>query len=153
MLHLPLLQYQPKLTFKKDSTPKQVLCLIRKKYIVLTPEEVVRQLLLHHLIEDLGYPKNKIRVELGVEVNGMMKRCDILVYNEAFEPVLLVECKSAKVAISSSVFEQIAMYNMTLKVPYLLLSNGVEAYCAAIWYERNDFEFLSEVPKYSEAKS
>lgn len=151
MLQINLLQYQSKFTFKKDTKPKQVFCIIRKKYIVLTPEEVVRQLLLHYLIEDLGYPKNKIRVELGVEVNGMMKRCDILVYNKAFEPLLLVECKSAKVPISSSVFEQIAMYNMTLKVPYLLLSNGVEAYCAAIWYERNDFEFLTEVPRYDGA--
>lgn len=148
MLHLNLLEHQSQLKFKKVENTKQVYCVIRKKYLVATPEELVRQLLLHHLLINLNYPQTKIRVEMGVEVNGMMKRCDILVYDKDFQPFLLVECKSAKVPISSSVFEQIAMYNMTLKVPYLLLSNGVEAYCANIQYEQRSFEFLDKIPNF-----
>ncbi len=80
---------------------------------------------------------------MGLKVNTMSRRCDILIFNRHVEPVLMVECKSAKVSISQSTFEQIAQYNTTLKVPYLLVSNGPVNYCAYIDHHRGSLEFLS----------
>lgn len=148
LLKINLLKYQPKLNIEYKNNQKYIFGLIRKKYLVLTPEEIVRQLILHYLVEEKGYPKNRIRAEMGLEVNTMTKRCDILVFNKALEPVLLVECKSAKVKVDHKVFDQIAQYNMTLKVPYLLVTNGPVNYCSIINQEEKSFEFLEEIPDY-----
>lgn len=148
LLPIDLLQYQNNLEIKYKKTQKYIFDIIRKKHLVLTPEEIVRQLILHYLIEAKGYPKNKIRVEMGLEVNQLHKRCDILVFDAAFNPVLLVECKSAKVKVTQEVFKQIATYNMTLKVPYLLVTNGPQNYCSKIDHAAQQFEFLDAVPDY-----
>lgn len=148
LLKIDLLKYQSKLDIEYTNNQKYIFGLIRKKYLVLTPEEIVRQLILHYLVEEKGYPKNRIRAEMGLEVNTMIKRCDILVFNKALEPVLLVECKSAKIKIDHKVFDQIAQYNMTLKVPYLLVTNGPVNYCSIINQEEKTFEFLDEIPAY-----
>ncbi|CAA6801664.1 MAG: FIG00930567: hypothetical protein [uncultured Aureispira sp.] len=148
LLDINLLQYQSKLDIKYKNAEKYIFDIIRKKYMVLTPEEVVRQLILHYLIEEKGYPKNKIRAEKGLEVNTMAKRYDILVFDQALKPLLLVECKSAKVKIDHKVFDQIAHYNMTLKVPYLLVTNGPVNYCSIINQEEKTFRFLKEIPPY-----
>lgn len=148
LVAINLLKYQTQLDIKYTNAQKYIFGIIRKKYLVLTPEEIVRQLILHYLIEEQGYPKNRIRVEMGLEVNEMTKRCDILVFNKALEPILLVECKSAKVKIDDKVFDQIAQYNMSLKVPYLLVTNGPVNYCSIINREEKTFEFLKEVPHY-----
>lgn len=148
LLSIDLLPYQDRLLLHHDVTGTYLTCLIRKKRLVVTPEEIVRQLLLHCLIEEYGYPQNRIRVEMGLKVNTMSRRCDILVFNRHVEPVFLVECKSAKVKISQRTFEQIAAYNTTLKVPYLLVSNGPVNYCAHIDHQERNFEFLPEVPHY-----
>ncbi|BDS11407.1 type I restriction enzyme HsdR N-terminal domain-containing protein [Aureispira anguillae] len=152
LLNINLLNYQDRLDIKYKNANKYVFDLIRKKYLVLTPEEVVRQLILHYLIEEKSYPKNKIRVEMGLDVNTMSKRCDILVFDADFEPIVLVECKSAKVKVDQKVFEQIARYNMTLKVPYLIVTNGPVNYCSKIDYENKQFQFLEEIPSYNKLK-
>lgn len=152
LLNIDLLKYQAKLDIEYTNGQKYIFGIIRKKYLVLTPEEVVRQLILHYLIEEKGYPKNRIRAEMGLEVNTMTKRCDILIFNKALEPVLLVECKSAKVKVDDKVFRQIAQYNMTLKVPYLLVTNGPVNYCSIINQEEKSFQFLKEIPDYNSIK-
>lgn len=148
LLSIDLLPYQNRLLLHHDATGTQLTCLHRKKRLVATPEEIVRQLLLHHLIEACGYPSNRIRVEMGLKVNTMSRRCDVLIFNRHIEPVLLIECKSAKVPISQRTFEQAAAYNTTLKVPYLMVSNGPTNYCARIDHENKTFEFLSALPTY-----
>ena len=148
LLDINLLKYQSKLKIEYKNAEKYIFDIIRKRYMVLTPEEVVRQLILHYLIEEKGYPKNRIRAEKGLEVNTMAKRYDILVFDKALKPVLLVECKSARVKIDHKVFDQIAQYNMTLKVPYLLVTNGPVNYCSIINQEEKTFEFLKEIPSY-----
>lgn len=152
LLTIDLLKYQSKLDIRYTNAQKYIFDVIRKKHMVLTPEELVRQLIVHYLIEEKEYPKNKIRIEMGLKVNNMGKRCDILVYDEHFKPILLVECKSAKVKVNQSVFEQIGRYNMTLKVPYLLVTNGPVNYCAYIDQEKKDFHFLDDIPTYSSLK-
>lgn len=121
---------------------------IRKKLLVLTPEEFVRQLLLQYLIQKKSYNENRIGVEKKVVFNQMPKRCDVLIYNKNMQPFMLIECKAAEVAISLAAFEQIARYNTPLRVPYLLVTNGLDTYCCKMDYEKESFEFLEEIPDY-----
>lgn len=152
LLNIDLLKHQNKLDIEYTNSEKYIFDIIRKRYMVLTPEEVVRQLIIHYLIEEKAYPKNKIKVEKGLKVNTMDKRCDILIFDEDFEPILLVECKSAKVKVDQKVFEQIGRYNMTYKVPYLLVTNGPITYCSYISQKEKSFQFLREIPNYSDLK-
>jgi predicted type IV restriction endonuclease len=149
LLNIDFLKYKNDLDIEYTNGQKYIYDIIRKKYMVLTPEELVRQLVIYYLIESKGYPKNKIRVEMGLEVNTLTKRCDILIFNKELEPIFLVECKSAKIKIDQKVFEQIATYNMTLKVPYLFVTNGPDSYCAEVNHKDRNFKFLEEVPGYS----
>ncbi|MDH3649370.1 MAG: type I restriction enzyme HsdR N-terminal domain-containing protein [Saprospiraceae bacterium] len=121
---------------------------VRKKWIRTTPEEIVRQLLIHHLISQEQYPKGLIKVEKKLRVNTLSKRCDILVLNKAGNPFLLVECKAPNISISQSVFEQVAIYNLALEVPYLLVTNGRQTFCCSMDYEKRDYRYLNQVPKF-----
>lgn len=121
---------------------------IRKKYIKLTPEEWVRQNLIQYLFQSKGYPLSLMAVEYSLTYNGMKKRADIICFDKKGSPLVIVECKAASVKISQVVFEQIARYNFDLKVPYLMVSNGLEHYCCRMNYVKNSFEFLREIPKF-----
>ncbi len=147
-MNLPInfLQYQPNLKVKKAKKQRLVFCTIRKKYLVLQPEELVRQLTIEYLIRDRQYNKNSIHVERGLTVNGLYRRTDIIIYDEQVDPYLLVECKRPKVKITQSVFDQIARYNLTLKVKYLLVTNGIDTFCCEMDYASQSYRFLTEVP-------
>jgi hypothetical protein len=121
---------------------------IRKKWLVLQPEEFVRQLLLHFLIQDMKYNRNRITVERGVSVNGEPRRTDILVFDADMRPFLLIECKAPRVPLSTDTFRQASQYNGPLRVPYLMISNGRESYVARIDYEQEDYRFLPSVPEW-----
>lgn len=122
--------------------------IIRKKYVALTPEEWVRQHLVHYLIGHLGYPRSLVRVESGLKVNRLDKRTDVVVYDRNACPLLVAECKSFKVSLSDAVFRQSAIYNSHLRAPYLLISNGLEHYCCRLNYEDASYKFLEVVPAY-----
>lgn len=122
---------------------------IRKKNIKLTQEEWVRQHLIHFLINEKNYPQSLISVEKGLTYNGMNKRTDIVCYNQSAQPILLVECKSANVALNQAVFEQIARYNFDLKVPYLLVSNGLDHLCCEMNYQKQNVNFITEIPDFA----
>jgi len=145
-LDLELHRFQNHLKLKKQGDKPYVWDFIRSKWLVLQPEEMVRQLLIHYLIEDLGVNKNRIAVEKGLTVNTLKKRCDILIYDQSMTPFLLIECKAPAIKLNQAVFEQIAQYNMALKVPFLLVSNGPDAFCCAIDFEEKGFQFLSTIP-------
>jgi len=145
-LDLDFLQFQPDLTVKKEAKQRLIFCVIRKKYLVLQPEELVRQLTIHYLITNRKYNRNNIHVERGLTVNGLYRRTDIIVYDEKVVPYLLVECKRPKVKITQAVFDQIARYNLTLKVKYLLVTNGIDTFCCEMNYEAQSYRFLTEVP-------
>ena len=146
-LNINFLTYQPQLKVKKEEGKRYIFCTIRKKYLVLQPEELVRQLTIEYLIADRKYNKNSIHVERGLMVNGLTRRSDILIYDTEVTPYLLVECKAPKVKITQAVFDQIARYNLTLKVNYLLVTNGIDTFCCAMNYEDQSYRFLSEVPR------
>lgn len=120
---------------------------IRKKYLVVTPEEEVRQWLIHHLTTDLDYPINSISIEKQITYFNRKKRFDLLIYKDA-KPVLLVECKAPHIKITQETLDQIGTYNFTLKVPYLLISNGANQICCQLNFENNSYEFLKSIPLY-----
>ena len=122
----------------------------RKKYIVLTPEEWVRQHFLNYLVNELNYPKELIKVEGGLKVNRMIKRTDIMVYSRAAKPFLLVECKSSKVALSGKVFSQLSVYNQAVKAQYLVITNGLKHFCCGIDYTSNSYKFQPHLPVFEE---
>lgn len=145
---LPLFEYQEQLRFEQRGGETFVWDAFRKKYLKLLPEEFVRQLLALYLHKEKGYPVSHLALEYSLRVYKRQRRCDILAFNPAFQPALLVECKAPSVALSQAVFEQIARYNQPLQVPYLLLCNGPAAYCCK-WQEER-WRFLSEIPAYKD---
>jgi hypothetical protein len=121
---------------------------IRKKYVRLTPEEWVRQHFLNYMIRQLGYPASLIVVEAAITYNGLKKRFDILAYLADGNPCLVVECKAPTIEITQAVFDQVAMYNMTLTVEYILVTNGLTHYACKIDHQTRTYTFLKEVPAY-----
>lgn len=120
----------------------------RNKMVRLTPEEWVRQHLMHYLVEHLGYPKQLLGTEVGLKVGTMSKRTDALLYDRQLRPQMLIECKAPEVRLSDEVLMQAIRYNMALSVPYLLLSNGLEHVVYHIDYTEQSYHNLSEIPNY-----
>lgn len=119
---------------------------IRKIYCALTPEEEVRQKTLYYLVEQKKYPSGLIAVEYSIKVNNLPKRCDIVVFNKAAKPMMIVECKAESVPITQKVLDQAVRYYSGLNVEYLLLTNGKTMYCYRIDIENQKIESLSELP-------
>lgn len=118
------------LDLKNRNEKLYVRCMIRNKELVCTPEEWVRQHVIHHLIEDHQVGKGRICVEYALTYNGLSKRADIVVVDEHGKPKILVECKAPEVEINDKVLQQAASYNFKLNVDHLLLTNGiVHVYC------------------------
>ncbi|MFC5284642.1 type I restriction enzyme HsdR N-terminal domain-containing protein [Pedobacter alpinus] len=121
---------------------------LRKKELVLTPEEWVRQHFVQFLILQKKYPKTLIKLEGGLRLNKLQKRTDILIFNKNGKAEVLVECKATSIKITQGVFDQAARYNMLHKVKYLVVSNGLQHFCCEINYETNSYLFLEELPNY-----
>ena len=138
----------PKYDFKVKSFEgkKQIFDSVRKQFVTLTPEEWVRQHFIQFLHQEKGFPLSLMGVEFPLQYNSMNKRADIICFQKEGKPMLLVECKSANVSISQKVFDQIARYNFDLRVPYLVVTNGLQHFCCEINYEENSYRFLDEIP-------
>jgi len=121
---------------------------IRKKFVVLTPEEWVRQNFIRFLTEDKKYPASLVAVEIGLKYNQLRKRADVLIYNKAGQPHLMIECKAPEVKISQDTFHQIAAYNMSFKVNYLVVTNGLDHFCCKMDYTSNSYQFLQMIPDF-----
>jgi len=119
----------------------------RKKYVALTPEEWVRQNFLNYLVKSLQYPHKLIGIEKEIYLGELKKRCDIVVYNRAMQPWMIVECKEMNVPLSLLTVEQIARYHMVLQAVYLVITNGVNTYCGLQRPEQG-WEFLAALPAY-----
>lgn len=146
LLNLPFTDFINQLSIKTEDGKKYVWDDIRKKWYVLQPEEFVRQLVIKYLIDVQKFNKNKIQVEKGLTINEQEKRFDILVYDDNFNPYLLVECKRPEIKVDQKVFDQISVYNIALKVPYLLVTNGPETYCCEINFEEKSYSFMKGLP-------
>jgi hypothetical protein len=116
---------------------------IRRKWLVATPEERVRQLVLSWMLENLPYSKSRYRTEFSLEVNGLRKRCDILVFDEAVKPFLLVECKAPSIPINDEVLYQALRYNYTLQVAYILITNGLDTFTFQLDYTTGSYNAIN----------
>lgn len=122
---------------------------IRRRYVVLTPEEWVRQNFIRYLVSEKFYPAALMVLEKQFGYNRMIKRFDVMVYNRRGDPVLLVECKAPAVKLDQKVFDQIALYNLEFNLPYLIVTNGINHYCCRYLKGRGKYQFLAEIPDYS----
>ncbi|MDR2955524.1 MAG: type I restriction enzyme HsdR N-terminal domain-containing protein [Prevotella sp.] len=123
---------------------------LRRKYVALTPEEWVRQHFTNYLITDKGYSQSLIANEIQINLNNLKKRCDSVVYDKYLSPLMIIEYKAPDVVISQSVFDQIVRYNIVLKVNYLIVSNGMNHFCCRMNYENQTYEYLPDIPLYSD---
>lgn len=148
-LNLPTYSFKIKYELQR----KLIFDSIRRKYVVLTPEEWVRQNFIRYLVDEKGYPGSLIAVEKKVDVNLLPQRSDIILYNGNAHAVMIVECKSAKIKITQDVFNQVARYNIKLRVPFLVVTNGLQHYCCKMDYEKKSFKFIQEIPFYESIKN
>lgn len=123
---------------------------VRKKYVAFTPEEWVRQHFVNYLVTVKHFPQALLANEVLIKLNGTSKRCDTVAYNRFLVPLVIVEYKAPSIPITNAVFDQIARYNMVLRVKYLIVSNGIDHYCCRIDYEKQTYFFLKGIPEYEE---
>jgi hypothetical protein len=147
LLHLPPIN---PLTRKVASQRTQIFDAFRNKFVALTPEEWVRQHMLNYLNAHLLYPKNLLGVEVSLKLNNLSKRADIVIYAADLTPWMLVECKAAEVEITQAVFDQAARYNITMRVPFLVVTNGIRLLAAKINFHENKVEMLQTMPHFNQ---
>ena len=145
-LNLPEYQLNTRIIGNKN----EIFDSIRKRYVILTPEEWVRQNFIRFLINEKEYPPSLFAVEKGLKVNNMFRRTDIVLYNSKAEPQMIVECKAPDVKISQATFDQAAQYNISLNVNYLTITNGLQHYCCRINSTDKSISFLKEIPNYKD---
>ncbi len=136
------------LKIKNENGKNYIFDILRKKYIQITPEEWVRQNLVHYLIDYLEYPKHLLAIEKQISVFKTIKRPDIIVFGKNFKPLMIVECKRPKIKITEQTLKQTINYFMELKADYFLLSNGLNHYCCKI--KNNSCNFIKDIPKFDD---
>ncbi|HPT22312.1 MAG TPA: type I restriction enzyme HsdR N-terminal domain-containing protein [Bacteroidales bacterium] len=148
MKQLNLPQYSFKITGKENN--EMILDPVRRKYVRLTPEEWVRQNFIQYLVNEGKYPAGLLGVEVMFRLNKLKRRVDILVHNRQGRPVMIVECKAPEVKIDDKVFDQIVCYNIGLKVPYIVVTNGIDHYACKVDHTTGKYEFLLVIPLYED---
>ena len=148
MLKLNLPEYNFK--FIKENNKLKIFDSVRKLFVVLTPEEWVRQNYIMFLINEKKVPASHIITESQLKLHELKKRTDVIVYNKKMEAAVLIEFKAPEVKIQTTVFEQINRYNLALKLKYLVVTNGLTHYFCKINYDENKVDFLNDIPMYDE---
>mgnify|MGYP001052706726 CR=1 FL=1 len=144
-LHLPDFNFR----IRESENQNEIFDSVRKKFVALTPEEWVRQNFIRYLVEYKNVPPSLIAVEKSLSLNKLTKRTDIVIFGSGARARMIVECKAPAVKISQAVFEQIGRYNMTLQVEFLVVTNGLNHYCAQIDFVNNSFAVLNDIPDYA----
>ena len=121
---------------------------LRKKHVALTPEERVRQFFINWLHTERNWPLQLMASEYGIKLGRKSFRCDIVTFNRALQPQIIVECKAPEVQLTKAVLEQVLTYNMVLKVPYLVITNGNVTYACSYNSTTGKYEFSEEIPFY-----
>ncbi|MCK7590718.1 type I restriction enzyme HsdR N-terminal domain-containing protein [Subsaxibacter sp. CAU 1640] len=144
-LNFPKFQFR----FKNSENKISIFDEIRKKFVVLQPEEWVRQHTVHYLMTVKNYPKTLINVEKELTINGLKKRYDVVVFNTDGSIHLIVECKAPQITIDQTTFDQVARYNLSLNASYLMITNGLHHYFCLMDFENERYQFLKDIPVYS----
>ncbi|MBT8395001.1 MAG: type I restriction enzyme HsdR N-terminal domain-containing protein [Bacteroidia bacterium] len=134
--------------FKNSENKRLIFDQIRKKFVIFQPEEWVRQNCIQYLIKEKKYPVSLINVEKEIKLNSLKKRYDIVVFNTDGTIHLIVECKSPKIIVDQSAFDQIARYNLALKASYLMVTNGINHYYCQMDFDKERYQFLKDIPEY-----
>lgn len=135
--------------FKNSENKIHIFDAIRKKFVVLQPEEWVRQNTVQFLIKEKKYPNSLINVEKQLTINSLKKRYDIVVFDQKGNISILVECKAPKITITQQTFDQIARYNMQLKAKFLMVTNGLQHFYCKMDYAQEKYQFLEYIPDFS----
>ena len=143
-LNFPLFEFR----FQKNGDKLMIFDYIRKKWVILTPEEWVRQHMVRYLIDYKGYPRSLIRVESGLKYDRLSKRSDLLVFDQSGSPFLVVECKAPDIALDTNVIRQASVYGKALKASHIGISNGLKHFCWAVHHESETTSLLSDFPAY-----
>ena len=149
-LNMP--DYSNRIRLRKQDEQLQIFDSIRGKWLVLTPEEWVRQNTIIYISDTLEAPMSRIANEVTINYNGLTKRCDSIIYDDYGNPLIIIEYKRTDVAITQRVFDQIAIYNLQLRVPYLIVSNGLQHLLCKVDFENRKYIFAQQWPKYNELK-
>jgi hypothetical protein len=149
---MPVKLNLPEYSFKikQEGSKQYIFDRSRKKYIILTPEEWVRQNFLMFLIFEKQYPEALINTETSLILNKLSKRCDIIVFNNKGETLVVVECKAPDVKITQATFEQISRYTSVLKAKALIVTNGIEHYCCKLHEATQKYTFIANIPAFIE---
>ena len=150
MYRLNLPQYEIK--DSTDNGRRVIWDILRRKYVVLTPEEWVRQHFIHYLIDCKGYPSALLANEVELSCGTKKLRCDSVLYDKNAIPHLIIEYKAPNIHITQKTFDQISVYNFLLKVDYLIVSNGLQHYCCMMDYANNRCVLLKDIPEYADIK-
>ncbi len=142
ILNLPIYSFKT----KTDGQITKIFDIIRRKYITLTPEEWVRQNFVQYLIHEKKFPASLLAIEMPIKYNTLKKRSDIVAFDKTGQQLLMVECKAPEIKITQSVFDQIARYNLTVNVKYLVVTNGLEHFCCMMDHGNQTYVFLEEIP-------
>ncbi|MDN3666989.1 type I restriction enzyme HsdR N-terminal domain-containing protein [Algibacter miyuki] len=134
--------------FKNSENKVSIFDCIRKKFMILQPEEWVRQHCVHYLIDVKKYPISLINVEKELTINTLKKRYDIVVFNPDGSIHIIVECKAPKITINQQTFDQIARYNTALNATYLMVTNGLNHYYCQMDFKNERYQFLKDIPEY-----
>ena len=143
-LNFPVYQFR----FKNSENKVSVFDILRKKFVVLQPEEWVRQHCVHYLLYYKKYPKSLLNVEKEIKINTLKKRYDIIVFNPDGSIKLIVECKAPHITKAQNTFDQIARYNLVLQSEFLMVTNGLTHYYCEMDYDAQHYHFLKDIPEY-----
>lgn len=134
--------------FKNSENKVAIFDEIRKKFIILTPEEWVRQHVVQFLLQEKKYPKSHINVEKLLKINDLKKRYDVVVFNADGSIRILIECKAPEIKIAQNTFDQIARYNLTLRAEFLMVTNGHNHYFCQMDFDNEKYHFMKELPHF-----
>ena len=140
------------LRLRQTDARTEVLDALRRRWVRLTPEEWVRQHFVRYLIDHRGYPAGRVGNEVSLRLNGTARRCDSVVFDSAGQPLMIVEYKAPTVALTQRVFDQVARYNIVLRTPWLVVSNGLQHACCHLNLDTGTYAFLPEIPEYDALK-
>lgn len=138
----------PNFKMRDNDGQQEIFDVVRNRFVALTPEEWVRQHVIHQLHYELGYPLELLQVEGAITLNGMTRRCDIVVYDSEVHPLVIVECKKDTVPLTQKVFDQACRYNLVLHVPYLCVTNGHQQICCKVDFDNKRLLQIPKIPSY-----
>lgn len=149
-LSLQLPVYRNRLKIRSTAEQQDIWDPIRRKYVQATPEEIVRQLFIHYLLDEQKTTATRISVERQIMVYGQRRRYDLMIHDRTGAPLVLIEVKAPKINLDQSVLDQIARYNMVMNVAFLIVTNGAQTWCMRIDPDNQKVNYMADIPDFKD---